>query len=300
MVDDHEFCECEEVTDDRPIRQGHIFEWLAPEDPWKLLGVVVTANCDIVQEKHRGILSYIPILPIAHYLRLFYVPKLLERGRRRLVDELTKTMRDHQAELQEFPEPLSELAALEWALRGTAGEIADELRVDHPRMRAKLIRLIDDYRLVQSALKGILAEQVEALVRMRLRQGGTDAKVRDGAWKDIQSGVDDLPGDCFFIGCISTGHRSGYVAYLRLVREIQDTHIAIKQSDLRVSPPPPARRMAQLQSPFIYRLTQQLADVFASIGLPDEYDQNRQRLVQSLATNTPSGAEHKPAPSTSQ
>lgn len=43
MVDGDKFSECEEVTDDRPIRQGDIFEWLIPEDPWKLLGVVVTS-----------------------------------------------------------------------------------------------------------------------------------------------------------------------------------------------------------------------------------------------------------------
>lgn len=84
------FSECHDVSDDRPIRQGDVFEWVSPStDPLKFLGLVVTADCDIANAKHEGILSYVPILRFVDYLRLFSLPQEIllssrNRNRRRL------------------------------------------------------------------------------------------------------------------------------------------------------------------------------------------------------------------------
>jgi hypothetical protein len=280
-----EFSECEEITDDRPICQGDIFERLTgSEDPWGRFGVVVTASCDIAQEKHRGILSYVPILPITDYLRLFYLPKLLERGLRPLAEELTREIHEYQAKnLPEFPQPLSEQASLEWVQQGGANEIAADLRITGEKARAKFTELLGDYLIVRRALESqAFQQQLEALARMRARQSKLDLdRAQENVRKDMQQALETLAGDCFFIGCIGTRNRSGYVAYLRLIREIQHDQIAIKHTDLHEKAAL-AQRIARLQSPYIYRLTQQLVDVFASIGLPDEYEKNRRRLAESL------------------
>src|SRR5256885_8963072 len=64
-----QFSECTPNTDAAPLHQGDIFHWLASVDPWSKFGLIITADCDIRKNKHRGILSYVPILTLRDYLR---------------------------------------------------------------------------------------------------------------------------------------------------------------------------------------------------------------------------------------
>jgi hypothetical protein len=72
-----------------------------------------------------------------------------------------------------------------------------------------------------------------------------------------------------------------YVAYLRLVREVREPEIALLATDLE-KPEVSAKRISRLTSPYVYRLTQQLGDVFASIGLPEDYERNRTGCTNTL------------------
>ncbi|BAK36319.1 hypothetical protein MLP_33050 [Microlunatus phosphovorus NM-1] len=62
---------------------------------------------------------------------------------------------------------------------------------------------------------------------------------------------------------------------IRNLREIAEDEIAIKATQQAR----PSKRIARLSSPYRYRLTQQLGDVFAAIGLPEEYERRRDELL---------------------
>jgi hypothetical protein len=295
---DPRFSECDETTDDRPLRQGDIFGWLdGPPDPLRLFGLIVTADCDIVHSKHHGRLSYVPLLALTDYLRLFLLPERIDRGRRPMSEELSKALlaealtgqiRAYQASnLPDFPEPMSKEAALRWAGTRGAAEIADDLGIHELRARCEFTDLVADYIFVDDALKNeLFSDQIEALVRLRMRKGATREKAVAKVWSEVHEAIRDLPGDAFFVGSVTAVHNSGYVACLRLIRELRDGDVAIRQVDLRGKPPAVAKRLARLRSPYVFRLTRQLADVFGSIGLPTEYEGHRQRLVQQLATGS--------------
>lgn len=294
------FSECDDVNDDSPLVQGDVFEWLErKDDPWLQFGVIVTANCDILHQKHRGILSYVPLLAIEDYLRIFFFPVALRKGvksiaeqlgRTLLADEVADAIRAYQAQnLQDFPEPLSDSVALRWALTLTPDSLADELQITDAGPRKKFVTLVEDFHTVEAAATSeAYAAQWNALVRLRARQGATIEKAREKIWSDIRASIKDLPGDCLFLGRLGSVAGDGWIAYLRLVREIQHDRVAVRQSDLRRKETA-AKRVAHLRSPYIYRLTQQLIDVFAAIGLPSEYEESRSSVVDALsvrASNT--------------
>ena len=287
------FSECDPLTDDRPLRQGDVFEWLGDTaDCWRQLGIVITADCDIAREKHRGLISYVPVLPLEGYLSRFYLPKQLERGvkpqgkRSPIAGDLLDAMRKHQAALPGFPQPISEEAALDWATRSPPSEIADELGISNVDSRAAFERLVDDYRLLVEAYQCIDFDlQMHALATLRARQSGEAKAAYSRVWNDISSSLESLPGDCFFIGRLTDLLSGGFVAYLRLVREVDQQEIAIKVTP-RGAKEPGARRIARLRSPYVYRLTQQLADVFASIGLPSDYETARSVVAQQLGDSS--------------
>jgi hypothetical protein len=205
-----------------------------------------------------------------------------------LAEELTSQIRAYQASnLPDFPEPMSKEAALRWAGIRSASEIADDLAIHEPHARSKFTDLLADYVFVEGALQNeLFSDQVEALVRLRIRAGAIREKAVAKVWTEIQEAIRDLPGDAFFIGSVTALHKQGYVACLRLIQELRDRDVAIRQVDLKVKPPAVAKRLSRLRSPYVFRLTRQLADVFGSIGLPTEYEDHRQRLVQLLATGS--------------
>lgn len=251
-----------------------------PEPPWRRFGIVVTADCDLFFEKHSGILSYVPVIPLTEYLTRFHLSRRFEEHRQPVVDELVTALRKHQAIAHpEFPEPVSEEAALRWVERDGPTAMIDQLGVVDPVERSRMIKLAEDYQFsVRAAEAGTFDEQVDALTRLRWHRSKKAAKA---TWSEISSLVKRLPGDAFFIGTLAVGYESGYVAYLRLVRDVRQDEVAIRQSDLgRESAK--ARRIARLRSPFIHALTQQLGAVFSSIGLPTRYEDNRSRLVSVL------------------
>jgi hypothetical protein len=276
---DSDFSECEEISDGRPLRQGHIFEWLKCDEPWKLLGVIVTADCDIVERKYVGVLSYVPVLDVRDYLSLFVFPNFIQRGLRPTGAELATLIRRYQAKNHpEFSVPLSSEAALAWAASVSADELASELQIDDGRDRAKFMELAQAYLELRSVSNaGNYDDMIGVLAKARIRAGGKE----ETFWKDIQNIVDNLPGDCFYLGRVSSAHKRMYVAYLRLVREVREPEIALLATDLE-KPEVSAKRISRLTSPYVYRLTQQLGDVFASIGLPEDYERNRTGCTNTL------------------
>lgn len=291
------FSECDEVTDDKPMRQGDVFAWLsASSDPLAVLGLVVTADCDIAHAKHRGILSYVPILRLTDYLRLFHFPRVIERGLKPIVAELLKKILELQAlNRPEFPEPISEQAAVRWVMETDLDEIANDLGLAEGKPRQRLIALGSAYRSAQAARqREEFDDQFEAIVRLRSKTAEAAKQSRVNLWSEISALVRDLPGDAFFIGRIASDFTTGYLAYLRLVREVRDDQIAIRQTDLLQGSRAVAKRIARLRSPYIFRLTQQLGTVFGAIGLPTEYEDHRQQLVQVMAARPKSGDEVRP------
>jgi hypothetical protein len=59
-----------EQTDGLPLLQGDLFKWLDSKftRPWSTYGVVVTADCDLLRSKTRGVISYVPALIIEDYI----------------------------------------------------------------------------------------------------------------------------------------------------------------------------------------------------------------------------------------
>lgn len=289
-------CECDDVDDERPLRQGDVFRWLAAsDDPWQQYGLVVTADCDIAHVKHNNLLSYVPILHATDYLRSFMLPKQLRRNTEIIWNDLFTFLRQAQKKLEAFPEPITEEAASAWVRRATADEIIDELRISERREVARLRQLHELYRKCAGSSDATFAEQVACLIAVRARTVKSETKAREKVWEELRSQAGKLPGDAFFLNALHSTLMTGYVAYLRLVRELYQPHVAIRPRDLETQNVS-VRRISRLRSPYLYRLTQQLADVFAAIGLPGHYEKTRDHSFATMeahhtTTTAAAGAE---------
>jgi hypothetical protein len=255
--------------------QGDILELLVDDaEGWNRWGIVVTADCDILRDKHGGRLTYVPVVSVKTYLSEFFFPQRLKRQGEAIGERLVARIRAHH--------PVSGARALDWVVDAGIETVITTLDVQDPDERDEMVRLGTVYQSITVANRQKLGEQWEAyLAARRVIDPRFD---RDNAierlMSEMVSAVRSLPGDAFFLNSLGGQRNSGYVCYLRVLREIAASKIALRPFDL--TPEIEAQRIGHLTSPFKYKLTQQLAEVFASIALPQEYEESRDLQIAEL------------------
>ena len=276
------FSECESATDDRPIRQGDVIESLTPNsDPQ--FGVIVTADCDIAQSKHNNTLSYVPLLTLGRFLVSHYIPRRLTKALEFAIKELTLRATQFRQDKEPGAAGFSESAMEAWLRADDGDTVSNVLEIKPGTKRDGFTSLANAYRAGQSLSEAATLRQcVEALCGIRAHQGGSSEKAAIKIREEIKTYINGLPGDAFFVGSIGTepSQRTGHVAYLRILKELRPSDVAIRTSELARAK---AKRIARLRSPFVYRLTQQLASVFSSIGLPTVYEDERDRIADDIS-----------------
>lgn len=283
------FSECIPRELSEPIRQGDVFRWVddVSSNPWRRFGVIITADCDVAHEKHRGILSYCPILTFLDFLGLFWIPDLMARGiekhQRNLFQLISRFRKKYRPEFSQNPDP-SLISG--WVERRGAEGVAEDLSVPPGPQRADLVERLEILKsLGDLNVSGSFSGQLRALARLKCGESSPEPEAVQDATEQIWNGlvgrIGRLPGDLFFLNSIGVGFSDGYMVYVRRIREIQVEAIAITPAQERSGEGVSAARISLLGAPYRYRLTQQLGAVFSDIGLPQEYQVNAKTTLQS-------------------
>ncbi|WP_345624987.1 hypothetical protein [Rugosimonospora acidiphila] len=282
------FMECTPVADGASIRQGDIFIFRdspTGDDIWKKAGVIVTADCDIANDKHAGILSYVPIFPLRDYLAWRVMPKIADDRRKRNLRQISELIGRLERDLDIRPglsgAAIEVLATVAGGLKDLQSHLGSVTQKDSDALAAMIEEVSVCDRVRTSSA---YAEQFAMLATIY-----TSAKKKSAGevlLSEIRARLKNLPGDVFFISALSQEHTGGYIAYLRLIRETHlhqiSTSYYYKDGRSVV-----ANRASRLRAPYVYRLTQQMADVFTSIGLPEEYEAARDCIFDSRLAPEP-------------
>lgn len=264
------------VDDAHSFRQGDLVKFRKSESPWKTWGVIITADCDIDKKKHRGIMSYVPILELHDYWRLFTLPKQLQKAEtgffKQVIPSVQSAIRKNDKSISVGPEAIHAMI-----MGGSDAAILKFLNAEAVE-EEKWKRILSIYRNLIERQESIPIENLIKLIAdSKTAVSGTPAD-NIAVLRDIEKSVESLPGDVFFISRLPYEESKGFVAYLRLVRELHADSIAVVAKDLRREEVI-AKRIGRLESPFLYRLTQQLGQVFSDIGLPADYENDRLNIA---------------------
>ena len=276
------FAECVSVADGTDLRQGDVFVFRDEDgvrDLWQQIGIVVTADCDLANNKHGGILSYVPVLSLRNYLAQVVLPKLAVDQRARSLNRMTEAIKQAES-AGGVADGLSARAIEEFAtMGGGMRELIAHLgriSTDQEGRIADAITEIEVYDRVPtlSSYEEIFSALV-TIIRPTKRKTAEELLVAE-----LRNRLDNLPGDAFFISALDDSRRGGYVAYLRLVRELRSHQVSTTYFK-RYGRGVVAERISRLQAPYLYRLTQLLAEVFASIGLSEDYEAARAAVFET-------------------
>lgn len=267
------FVEFRDVSVTDPLRQGDVIEAVASDaSKWRRHMLVITADCDFANAKHRGRVTCVPLLTQDEYLMEFQIPRLR-------VDVLAKTGSALRTLISTSTgRQLSEERLQEWAVEQTPHEIVTALGLSGSQSddATRLLTAIRAAATLPGDLDGAVRRLVTAQVE--IPNGKKSVNAHRDITQRLTAHYKNPPGDALFLSSLAPTLNAGYFVYLRHLEHIEQLEIAIGPTRTLTT----YRRLSRLQDRFIHAVSQQFAMVFMAIGLPREYEEIRDLHSQLL------------------
>ena len=270
---DPTFREFRAVSFREPLRQGDVLESTDPSaQKWQRHLFVVTADCDFEHDKHQGRVTCVPFLTADEYLLEFQIPRIRDRLLSKWLPQLRQLVTQTDGPI------VSDTRLSEWPSETDSESIVSALGVTEPS-RTNAIKFFEairiatsNYSTIGSAVEGMIEAQVSCPNSPR-RDNAVEQAV--GPLKQCFS---QPPGDALFVSAIAPGHEDGYFAYLRHIEQVSQQDISIAPDRKEVQ----YRRISRIEDRYALALVHRFASVFASIGLPQPYEEMRDLHMQLL------------------
>jgi hypothetical protein len=245
----------EDVSVGDDLSQGDVLLWRGATDPMATAAIVVTADCDLARGKHWGRVSVVPLLSLETCVDELLAPKLLASLSDRLWERLSKEV--HAALKLAETDPLPTRDVLELQLFGN--DLPAQF--ESTQMLKPLVAVLRQIRKQAFPYSPVdaLAEAFNIL----------EPKAKGIVANRIKSSLSTLPGDLIMLPSLPHMPWKTSVAWVRALREVQESAIVRRASEANDGD---AIRVCRLAPAIRYRLTQQLGQVFADIGLSSAHE----------------------------
>lgn len=265
-----------------PIRQGDIFLWKqGAHDPWRVAGIVMTADCDIAQGKVHDFVSYVPIFPLTHYVDHIWAVRKLKRLEEQHFREFAEFILKKHQRLNPQATMLTPFAIKDWIRRESAETIAELLGESDPKEIEKFRK---NQHLIGTLILDGLDESVvlspfSALCRIReFKNGHKPDKIATQAYEELSN---DPPLDVAFLcGLEQFSLPTACAVMLRDLYPLAIKNLTTSMTDFRDGQAQ-CLRVARLTPQVRYSITQQFATLFSRIGLPSEYEQKQKDALRN-------------------
>lgn len=226
------------VGPDAKLRQGDLIAFEGSETPLHKVGIIVTADCDLEQRKHARLVTLVPVVDARTILERYLLLEDCERKRELIESYLFKA---YSIDVRQ--ERATKLTILRQTYAAT-----DLDRKDTRKVAADFIFGASD------------CIAVEGYAQL-MKDIGSRPKQKNALRDQIRA-----RGDLLMLPSIKKLGVAGNIAWLRHIWQVGLDNIALRTSEVGDRQ---GERLGRLDSPFRYRLTQLMAQVFSDIGLPN-------------------------------
>lgn len=226
------------VAPDAHLKQGDLIKFDKEESPLKRAGIVVTADCDLEKKKHAKLVTLVSVIPVQIIMEHYLLLEDCEKKKPQIESYAYKSFDIDLGQDSELKKTL--------LMRALESPPAD---CDGASIVAARITL--------DQIDSIAVQQYKAL--MNVIQTGI--KKVSALEQQVSS-----RGDLLLLPDPSELGVTGNIAWVRHIWQVPLTAIALRTSEVSFRQ---GERIARLDSPYRYRLTQLMAQVFSDIGLPD-------------------------------
>ena len=226
------------VGPEAKLRQGDLIVFEGAENPLQRVGIIVTADCDLERKKHARLVTLVPVLDTRTVLERYLLLEDCENKRDQIETYLFKAYSIDMQQDRAMKLTILQKTCVPSNLDGK----------DSRKVAADFIFGVSD------------TIAVERYINLMKDIGGKPkgkTALRDQIRKR---------GDLLVLPSIIKLRVDGNIAWLRHIWQVGVDDIALRTSEVGARS---GERLGRLDSPFRYRLTQLMAQVFSDIGLPD-------------------------------
>lgn len=236
--------------------------------------VVITADCDIAQNKMGRFFTLLPIISAQDYLTEYWIKGLFEKELKKIAEEVCLVVNKCGHLKQHGCDPVTAEGMLSWIDEDGLEGVFASLDIEKSK---KIDEVVSRYELVsgESNIDGYLS-----LMKLRNK--------RERAVKsDITGAIKNSRDEFYFIPDLPKSKVSGHMIKLRDVRSVSKERLYKRAQDLRLSPNDPAKsllRTGRFSDYLKYSITQQFAMVFSSIGMKDLFEKDADASLDMIAS----------------
>lgn len=220
------------------LHQGDLIKFEGETTPLRKAGIVVTADCDLENKKHAKLVTLVPVVTVRDLLENYLLPEDCEKKRSEIE---TYAFRNFGIASFQEPETMKALLAEKIATPSALGNEAAMIAA----------------KVVTEQITSLSVSEYKSLMEAMNK---TPKKA-----EDLTRQIGDR-GDLMILPDPSKLGISGNIAWVRHIWQSSLSSIALRTSEISSKP---GERIARLDSPYRYRLTQLMAQVFSDIGLPN-------------------------------
>lgn len=259
-----------------PVRQGDLLQ--TPGGPGLAAQercLVITADCDIKQQKYGQFLVCLRIVTLESWFKHYWAESCLQETQGKRLVELCKQV-GAQARKHYGGEAfnLTGESLVAWLNRVGPGGIAEELSVS-PEDRERWIRPLDNMHRALDVLERLAdASPLKRLTHFRATALTMDLeKVQGVVRSEMDQKANRLPEDVFLLPWMPEPETGPALVLLREVVGVQEEAIRYRRSEAlhegcRL-------RVARLTETLKYSLSQAYGHLFSKIGIPEEIETYR-------------------------
>lgn len=229
----------EKLVPGQRIRQGDLVIFNGETNPLRKAGIVVTADCDLEKKKHGRLVTLVPIVTVDALLENYLLIEACERQKDTIGGYVKRVLKIEGK--TDDPVTLAEIRA----------------QISLPETEHEDVLTMAANFLLHNVEKISIAEYKALMKALKVDISQNNKKIED----QIKS-----KGDLIAIPTPAAFGVEGEIVWVRQLWQIPLGKIVDKNSEVATGI---GQRIAHLDSPFKYRVTQVMAQVFSDIGLPD-------------------------------
>ncbi|SIQ22522.1 hypothetical protein [Aeromonas hydrophila] len=230
------------------LKQGDLIKFTDEKDPLRKVGIVVTADCDLNNKKHANLVTLIPVVTVKDIMENYLLLEDCDKKKEQIENYAFKALRIEKQSEIEINQALLRSSIESMSSSDISESILTAVRIVTDQVTSISI---SEYKDLMDTL-GISTKKADAL--------STQIKTR---------------GDLLILPSPEKLGVINNIAWVRQIWQVPLTSIALRTSETSSRK---GEKIARLESPFRYRLTQLMAQVFSDIGLPDVEDSVQQEI----------------------
>lgn len=260
---DHEIA-LQPVDGNQPFRQGDILCRISQQEQ-KEWGVIITADCDIANDKAGSYFTFLTIVTSDSYLKDSWAPEALRKVGQKTALKASELLSRAARKCDPGLADLSPEDVVEWLMDRSAAEVAAKVNDTSGAM----LNLLEAVRLSH----GIGCSNDPAFARLRAvwKLQGVSAR---GEHERFEAALDyNKNPEYVFLPFLPQEHFLGYVVLLRSFQSVWESEVYKSLLSARIADRPNAwHRIGRLADYVRYSITQRMAFLFSRIGMRSVFE----------------------------